>query len=191
MAPDEASALVARIVESARDELAALAAGSGMAAPEYATTLVGVVAGIRNGWFFHVGDGVGVAQPGAGGQPTVSPPENGEYANETFFVTGARWREHLRITPIGTAPSQVVLKSDGARPFVMNRNCTALFPPFIDPVTRFLTSVSDAAGTEALATTLADPRTHAITEEDKTLLIARWDGRSPACAVSDAGDEPR
>ena len=64
--------------------------------------------------------------------------------------------------------------SDGAAPFVMQRGAAGLFGPFIDPVDRYLATATQAAGDTALAGLLSDPRTHAITPDDKTLLIARW-----------------
>jgi hypothetical protein len=102
----------------------------------------------------------------------VSLPENGEYANETYFVTGAEWREHLRVVAV-PASTRIALMSDGAGSFVMAKGNGGLFRPFVDPVEKFLLGVEDpAAADAALAATLDDPRTHGITGDDKALLLA-------------------
>jgi hypothetical protein len=104
----------------------------------------------------------------------VSLPENGEYANETYFVTGDGWQAHLRLLPIPEPVTMIALMSDGAAPFVMQRGLGGLFRPFMDPVEQYLSTATQEAGDDALAGLLGDPRTHAITSDDKTLLIARW-----------------
>jgi hypothetical protein len=142
----------------------------------YAATLVGVVATRAGGYFFHIGDGMAIAQTMLDNNhhTIISLPENGEYANETYFITGAEWRTHLRITPITIAIDILALMSDGAAPFVMNKTNTDFFRPFIDPVTHYLQSVSEQEGSAALSGTLADVRTYQITSDDKALLIAQW-----------------
>lgn len=147
------------------------AAVAGLPLSAYACTLVGAMARRDRAWLFHVGDGVAVAV-GADGAETVSPPENGEYANETFFVTSPQWREHLRLTPCPTPPVQLVLMSDGSMPFAMGRGNAGLFAGFMQPVVRHLAAADEEAGSAALRATLDDSRTHAITNDDKTLLIA-------------------
>ncbi len=64
------------------------------------------------------------------------------------------------------------MMTDGVQPFALNRRGDALFSPFIDPVLRYLQQSSEAEGSEALRATLDDPRTWAITGDDKTLLVA-------------------
>jgi hypothetical protein len=139
---------------------------------DYAATVVGVVMGQDTGFFFHLGDGLGVAQLLDGGE-LISLPANGEYANETYFISGARWREQLRLLPIPQSVRGVVLMSDGCMPFAMGKNNAALYAPFMDAVQGYLRAVeSIELGNTALASTLADPRTHQITGDDKTLLLA-------------------
>lgn len=162
--------LVTSVLAGARDALAQHACVEQAELADYATTVVGVVMGPRHGWFFHVGDGVGVAQHEDGA--TLALPENGEYANETFFLTGARWREHLRMLPIARPARSILLMSDGAMPFVMAKGNQALYAPFVEPVERYLAQADEPTGSQALAATLDDPRTHRITGDDKTLLIA-------------------
>jgi serine/threonine protein phosphatase PrpC len=159
-----------------RAALQALAITENTALQDYAATLVGVVLTRSGGYFFHIGDGLAIAQTVAdqNHHAVISLPENGEYANETYFITGGEWQAHLRITAIPTDVGVLALMSDGAAPFVMNKTSTDFFRPFIEPVRDYLQSVSEQEGSAALAGTLADERTYQITSDDKALLIALW-----------------
>lgn len=159
-------------IETARNLLQLRADELGYQFHDLSCTLVGCIASPAGGCLFHIGDGFGVAEFD-GLLPVVSLPENGEYANETYFVTAADWPTRLRITPLPAAQSGcVALMSDGAAPFVVNRERSGLSSPFINPVTKYLSGVSQEEGNQALQGTLADERTYAITGDDKTLLIA-------------------
>lgn len=71
-------------------------------------------------------------------------PENGEYANQTWFLTSDDWREHLHISPFSGRATRLVMMTDGVQPFALNRRGDALFSPFIDPVLRYLQQSSEA-----------------------------------------------
>lgn len=168
--PDVLEMCAATSIEGARACLRQDVQGS---LREYATTLVCVVMFPGRCHFAHIGDGVAVVRPlDASATDVVSLPANGEYANETFFATADDWRERLRIQSVAIEPGYALLMSDGAMPFAMARGLTCPYAPFMDPVLRYVAEHTEAEGGEALATTLADPRTHAITGDDKTLLIA-------------------
>jgi hypothetical protein len=173
--PEALREMICDCVAIARSQLQEEAITAGVEFASYSSTLVGAIATGEGGYFFHIGDGQGAAEPLATDQATVmSLPENGEYANETYFVTGEAWREHLRITPFAMPVRVVALMSDGAAPFVMTKGNVALYRPFMDPVERFLANATEDDGCKALAGTLEDPRTYGITGDDKTLLIALW-----------------
>jgi len=161
-------AVIAQAVELARTRIETHALELGLSTRELACTLVGAVLHESGGCLFHIGDGVGVAELEQG-PPVVSLPENGEYANETYFVTNSDWREHLRMDSFSGRIRCLALMSDGAMPFAFKR--TALFAPFIDPVRSFLTTVNESEGSEALQATLASEGTWKITSDDKTLLL--------------------
>lgn len=157
-------------IERARDCLRADAAGT---LRDHATTLVCAILFERACHVLHVGDGVAVIRARDPIAPAVvSLPENGEYANETYFVTGDDWRAHLRIRSDVIEVDHALLMSDGAMAFAMSRGLAGPYGPFVDPVLRYVAAHTQHDGCAALSTTLADPRTHAITGDDKTLLIA-------------------
>jgi len=167
--------VIGDLIALARAEIEVAAEAAGLLLSCYAATLVGAVATGDGGYLFHIGDGQGAVRPQVASEGEIlSMPENGEYANETYFFSGEEWREHLRITPIATPIRTVALMTDGAAPFVMTKGNTSLYGPFIDPVEKYLATASEADGRAALASTLEDPRTYRITGDDKTLLLALW-----------------
>jgi hypothetical protein len=140
---------------------------------DYACTLVGCLASRSGGVFFHIGDGFAVQQT-ATGAAILSPPENGEYANETYFVTDADWQAHLRVTLLSELQrgDLIGLMSDGTSAFAIDKLKTGFYKPFIDPVASFLQNASASHGNEALQNLLESEKTLQITSDDKTLLLA-------------------
>src|SRR5208282_5579565 len=116
---------------------------------DFSCTLVGCVASPGGGCFFHIGDGFAIHQ-GAAGDSVLSRPENGEYADETYFVADENWQDHLRLTrlPALRAGCVIGLMSDGTAPFAVNRERNGFFRPFIDPIAVFLREAAAAAGNE-------------------------------------------
>jgi hypothetical protein len=168
------SALSAEVIVDAtrqsRDGLVGLASEQKIPLRDLACTLVGAIASSTGGWMFHIGDGLGIADYGSL-PPVVSSPENGEFANETYFITADDWESRLRVLPLQTGIGLIALMSDGAMPFVMDKTQMALFGPFINPVRKYLEGVSEEEGSAGLQATLADERTWSITGDDKSLLI--------------------
>jgi len=165
------------IVRGARDALSRIAASEQRVLRDFASTLVGCFSTPLGGCFFHIGDGFAVQRAGAGaaaGSGAISLPENGEFADQTYFVTDESWCEHLRVTPLGAVhPGCVIgLMSDGTASFAIDRARTGFFGPFIDPVVTFLRKTGGDDGSLALQNLLEGEKTFAITGDDKTLLLA-------------------
>ncbi len=167
-APDENQ--LTTLVESVRDTILLQAQERELSAGDFACTVVAVWLGESASVMLHIGDGVAALSIDA--NEYLSLPENGEYANQTWFLTSHDWREHLRISQFVGRATQLVMMSDGVQPFALNRSGDALFAPFIAPVMNYLRQIPEKQGSEALRITLDDPRTWAITGDDKTLLIA-------------------
>lgn len=157
---------------------------SGDSIYDFHCTLVGVLIGRSGGFFFHLGDGLALAgkarcvesQPGVRevslwNDMLFSEPENGEYANETFFVTQDDWIKHLRALAIPGGCDIVALMSDGTMPFVFQNN--GPYSPFIDPVvSRLIKTLDREERDNALHEILASPETYRATDDDKTLFVA-------------------
>jgi hypothetical protein len=140
---------------------------------DYTATVVGVWAEGERGWLFHIGDGAAAAARAEDpADSVVSPPENGRFAEETFFFTDRAWRKHLRITPF-SACNLVVLASDGAGSFTFAPRWRGLEAEFIGPLVRHLEGRPLAAACRMLARVLRAPGAQAISADDKTLVVAR------------------
>jgi hypothetical protein len=140
---------------------------------DFACTLVACLACEDKACFVHIGDGFAICQGGSS-TAVLSLPENGEYSEETFFVTDETWRDRVRITPaFDVHPGSVIgLMSDGAAPFAVDRARSGFYRPFLDPVVNYLRAATPADGASALQNLLASERTHEITSDDKSLLLA-------------------
>lgn len=168
----ELASLCRDAVRAARAEVRVRAAAQGAELADGHATMVGVVAGVSRGIFFHVGDGAAVALPAdPSSRAVVSRPENGDFAEQTYFFTEDGWEERLRFLSFSGA-GRIVLMSDGAMSFAMAPGLAGPDPAFFDPVSRHLAKVDVDAGSRALQATLDHSRTREITRDDKTLLWA-------------------
>lgn len=170
---EDPTEFLAEAIDGARAQLAELARARELVLRDFASTLVGCICGPRGGCLFHVGDGFAVALDRDGGT-RLSPPENGEYSDQTFFVTDESWRDHLRVTRLaGTQGIGLIgLMSDGAATFAINRERSGFYRPFIDPVASYLAGVTDQDGNFALQNLLESAKSASITPDDRTLLLA-------------------
>jgi hypothetical protein len=160
---------------------------------DHAATMVGVIAsadgygGDLRGYFFHIGDGAGLAVPRTEMERlqwehgVVTQPENGEYANETCFFTDPDVATHLRLIPL-TSADIIVLLSDGATPFTLCAGSTMADARFMDPVCRYLRSVPPADGARALHGSLGSDQASAISDDDKTLIYLQQRQSQPPAA---------
>jgi hypothetical protein len=167
-------AAVEAAIADARSRLVCRLACSGAGSlRDYCATLVGVWAEEQRGWLFHIGDGAAAAARTENpGDSVVSPPDNGRFAEETFFFTDRTWREHLRIMPF-SARNLVVLVSDGVGSFTFAPRWRGLEAEFVGPLARHLDGRPPAAARRMLARVLQAPGAQAISGDDKTLLLAR------------------
>lgn len=113
--------LRAEIIESIRREIDSNAARLSETADQFASTMLFFATDRSRFIAGHLGDGV-IAIRDAGKLTTLSGPDNGEFANFTFFTTDRDASERLRIY-YGRISSQfgVVLMSDGAAESLYDR----------------------------------------------------------------------
>lgn len=159
--------IVQKILDT-RAELRSLANEDNIA--EFNSTLVACLLSPTGGFSVHIGDGAIFGENAEGLLEVISPPENGEYANETFFVTEPHWIRHLRVTPI--KPMRwLSLCTDGGAALTMN-NEDGVKTGFVYPVLREICSThNSAAKNEILQRLLSDPKADAVTTDDKTVVI--------------------
>ena len=129
------SAPVSGIVGSAVTAVAVVCVcdGAGRAArggreKEFAATLIAVAAdGCGRSLVAHLGDGAVLGRRGDGPVGAVSLPDNGEFANVTYFVTDEDAASRVRVSRFprpgasATAPSAFLLFTDGVQGKLLGR----------------------------------------------------------------------
>lgn len=148
---------------------------------DYHCTLVAALLGPTGGFTIHLGDGAvfgGVANASdesridLSGEYVVSEPENGEYANETVFLTERDWIKHLRIQPLPRM-GWLILGTDGGMALAMHEEKTPK-TGFVVPVLRGLISHDDSEARNGfLEKILTDRQADRLTNDDKTLVVAQ------------------
>lgn len=170
-----------RVIEAivhTRHELRRVAGGDDIS--PFHCTLVSALLGPSGGFSIHLGDGAvfgGTLSPSKnntidlGDDFFVSEPENGEYANETVFLTERDWIKKLRINPIGRV-DWVMLGTDGGMALAM---IGEKLPKsgFVLPVLSNLCQSKELdSANSKLVEALSDPKADRLTNDDKTLTIA-------------------
>lgn len=157
----------------------------------YHCTLVAALIGPSGGITIHLGDGAVFGGAAAPGTPSkinlssdyfLSQPQNGEYANETVFLTEKDWIKNIRIAPLA-AVDWVVLGTDGGMALAM---ADEKLPKtgFVTPVLHVVQQHNDNdTRNNKLLAILSDPQADKLTNDDKTLVVAV---RAKCLAVSGA-----
>lgn len=146
---------------------------------KYHCTLVAVLLGKSGGFSIHIGDGAVIGGSLKQGNQSkevelnseffISKPENGEYANETFFITEGNWVKHLRITPLPPL-DWLVVSTDGGASLLLD-NDFQVKPNFLSP---FLETLINNKFTDHsyIQSVLDDPKANKLTSDDKTIVAA-------------------
>lgn len=139
---------------------------------EYSATVVAALVSDRGGFMLHVGDGIVSAFSGTDdGQLKLSSqsnPKNGEYANETFYLTEPGWIRNVYITPIASNPAVVLLCTDGAQDVIYDGNS-----PVTQKATEFLNIclANPSEGPHILEKFLLSPIAARRNNDDKGCII--------------------
>jgi len=144
---------------------------------DYATTLI-VAAVMENGVVVgHIGDGGVVALLADDALQTISPPQQGEYANEVAALTSEDALTLLRIAAVTSDNLQgEAVLSDGLQRLAINLSSYVPYAPFFKPFFDvFPLSVETVEVSNALKNFLISDRVCARTDDDKTLVVV---GRS-------------
>ena len=149
---------------------------------DFHTTLVAFLMSDFGGFAIHIGDGAilgGVSRDS--GDSTVidnevfiSKPENGEYSNETFFITEGDWIKHLRITPMPPL-DWVFVGTDGGSAFFADPGDS----PKQDFITSFIGDLKNrdaSQWSQRIGEILSDKQADKVTNDDKTLVFFAKEG---------------
>lgn len=146
---------------------------------KYHCTLVAALIGKSGGFSIHIGDGAlfgGNFEINSNGNHIdlnknfiKSNPENGDYANETFFITEGNWIKHLRILPMPPL-DWIVVCTDGGASLLLD-NDDEVKPNFLAPFIE--AQINDKFHNKNYITEiLSDPKAKKLTADDKTIVLA-------------------
>lgn len=139
-------------------------------------TVVGCVLLNESGVFFQIGDGGASAFRVLDGEVQTlgfSEPENGEYANQTFFFTERHWRDHLRVSEIAGRAEEVWLMTDGAYDLMVPYKQKELRDLAVREVSRLVSECKIEERSKTLATILSSRQAMNRSDDDKTLVIMK------------------
>jgi hypothetical protein len=146
---------------------------------QFATTLVGCVAGEEAAAFFQVGDGAIVVRSPETSEGYVSIfwPEQGEYAHTTAFVTDPDFARHLRFATAGRI-DELALFSDGLQRLALDWTRLAPHGPLFQRLFLDLRQLPqpEPDGNRALEHLLGSEPVQSRTDDDRTLILALRSG---------------
>ncbi|AZI45263.1 protein phosphatase 2C domain-containing protein (plasmid) [Deinococcus psychrotolerans] len=127
-------------------------------------------------WFLQVGDGAAVVQSRDTALELIFWPDNGEYANQTYFVTDVP-DDHIHVRVVETQLERVALMTDGLQTLALALQQRSAHAPFFEPMFQAL-DVLEGMETDAhlalqtgLIRFLNSPNVNARTNDDKTLVL--------------------
>jgi hypothetical protein len=139
---------------------------------EFASTVLTAIVGPSQALFSHIGDGVIVYGQGEG-YKTPFWPQQGEYANTTYFLTGSDFEDQIAFEAINRQIDEVALLTDGLQPLALHYASRSVHSPFFQPM---FTALRDAADPddlrEPLKAFMNSPAVNSRTDDDKTLVLA-------------------
>lgn len=158
---------------AARAAVLAEARKRAVAARELASTLAILLVAPGLVVAAQIGDGASVAGEADGGWLAVTRPGQGEYINETTFLTGDDALAAPQLEVRHGRFQRAALLSDGLQMLALKLPETVPHAPFFAPLFRFVESVADVTGAPAqLEAFLLSPRITQRTDDDLTLLLA-------------------
>lgn len=168
-------------VARARGHLIKIAEESDLPVRQLACTLMGIVATSAAAICFQVGDGAIVLHCESGYQVPIWP-DNGEYANTTFFVTESHVLDHLHFVRLDCPVLAVALMTDGMERLALNFSAHNVHEPFFAPLFGRLSAEPTGYAEslrEPLQTFLSSPAVNTRTDDDKTLVLASLSASQP------------
>lgn len=164
--------LLADAVAATRRALVRRARSLGVPLADLSTTLALAVAGPSGTWVAQVGDGIVAA--GGDDLRLLASNEEGEYLNETTFLTSRRWRSSLVCEEVPGPRSALALSTDGLALLAVDRESARPHSAFFTPLFDHCRRGSEKA-TEDLVRFLGSPRVAERTDDDVTLVLATFD----------------
>lgn len=158
-----------------QEAVGAAAREAGRQLRDYACTFLGAVIGPAGAAYIQVGDGAIVvsSRKEKDDFSWVFWPQNGEYANTTYFLTESQIAETLQHIAEARPVDEIAVFSDGVQTLALQLQGRAVHAPFFRSVFTPLRAASStnrlAAGLEQF---LSSAAVNTRTDDDKTLVLA-------------------
>jgi hypothetical protein len=160
-------------LQAIRAKLTTQAEAAGVTTRELACTIIAALVGSQSTAFIQVGDGAAVTVAQDDTYKVVFWPEQGEYANTTFFVTGPDAVERLRVEIISDPLKDIALFTDGMQHIALHYESRSAHVPFFAPMFARLRSEEQwQALSDPLRTFLGSEAVRKRTDDDCTLILA-------------------
>lgn len=167
-------ALAVEVVREIRSAIYATAEEEGRTARDYACTFLGLLSSELGTLVFQIGDGAVVLDAGQGLELAITP-QNGEFANMTFFITDENALDTL-VTKLYAGPAlQAAAFSDGVQRLALDMASNTPHKPFFAPFFNVLATVTAEARDQipgALAAFLSSDKVNSRTDDDKSMALA-------------------
>lgn len=142
---------------------------------DLATTLIVMVATPEFVAVAQIGDGLAVAKDSTGNLLALTMPDNGEYINQTTFLTSPGALEAVQMRLWRETIVNVGVLTDGLQMLALNMVVSEPHKPFFFPLFDFVANTEDkAVAKEHLVKFLRSDRITQRTDDDLTLIIAAF-----------------
>ncbi|MFP4653724.1 MAG: PP2C family serine/threonine-protein phosphatase [Phormidium sp.] len=172
--------LLREALKTAKTAVVEQAEAAGLPPRDYASTLILLVASPAGVAVAQIGDGAAVMIDQSGTLTALTQPQQGEYANQTTFLTseGAIAQAEISLQPI---PAQgIALFSDGLQRLALQMPEGTPHAGFFSPLFQFINQDLESDGANAqLQDFLTSPRVSQRTDDDLTLVLAGAIAPSP------------
>lgn len=158
-------------------EIKIIAEQNESSAREYACTFVAAIIGNEQSVFAQIGDGgiVLLEAETSDSYQTVFWPQQGQFANQTYFLTDINAEANLMFRTINQNVQEVAVFTDGMQSLILNEESQTAHSPFFRPIFTALRKAETGCA-EALQNGMVDylmsPRITERTDDDKTLIFA-------------------
>lgn len=170
--PSPLETVLRETLAAAREAVEAEAERQAIAVGEYASTAIAIVATSEWVAVAQIGDGATVVRDIDGSAIALTQPQQGEYANQTTFLTSDDALDTAQTRIWHGRATHLALFSDGLQRLALQMPEGTPFDRFFNPLFQFVAQdLDETEGNRQLAAFLQSPRVTQRTDDDLTLLL--------------------
>jgi hypothetical protein len=159
-------------LDGARAHLKEISSQQGCELRDLGSTILFAILGEFFSFFVQIGDGAWIIERG-GEYVAATWPSDGEYVNETTFLTSPNWADSIRCELVIGAIAAAAGFTDGLQRLALQFDSRSVHVPFFEPLFRVLRAAADESSLiSPLIEFLSSDRVAERTDDDKTLVLA-------------------